>query len=235
MRGLDYLTLALMVGGLVFLFVAWMPGLTALAAPRRAGPGLARVRLAPAAIVRGRDRARRARERARRAVAGRERRGRVAVGFAERLDRRQHPGKPLRQGVGPACDRLGTARRAAAGGGAMGRDAIPSCEQTSPDADTLALTPPPPRVVPRAARDRRRLPGDHPGVGRSREHRESRRRVLPLRRSARAGGRASGSAGSPACCSHCRAPRASSRAPSAAGCCSRRSRASRRSRWARWS
>ncbi len=32
-RGLNYLTLALMVGGLVFLFCAWLPGLTAVAGP----------------------------------------------------------------------------------------------------------------------------------------------------------------------------------------------------------
>ncbi len=126
-RGLNYLTIALMLGGLAFLLFAWLPG-----AQRRSPAASQRWALASRAFarrlgttVRGGDRARRARQRARRAAAGRERRRRVAVELAERLDRRKHAGQPLRQGVGRARDRLGPARRAAAGGaGRSARDAI---------------------------------------------------------------------------------------------------------------
>jgi copper transport protein len=38
-RGLDYLTLALMIGGLAFLFFAWLPGLTAVAGPEERWAG----------------------------------------------------------------------------------------------------------------------------------------------------------------------------------------------------
>ena len=113
--------------------------------------------------------------------------------FAERLDPRKHARKPLRQGVGAARDRLGRARRAARWRlrAAASRDAIRACSRPRRRrrAARWRSTLAPARAGdPRAARDRRALPGDHAGAGRSREHPEPGRRVLPLRRAARARG-----------------------------------------------
>jgi copper transport protein len=42
-RGLDYLSIALMLGGLAFLIVAWLPGFAAVAGPEREWPAAARI------------------------------------------------------------------------------------------------------------------------------------------------------------------------------------------------
>ena len=149
------------------------PGVRAggLAARLRRGRGLragmaaggARLRGAHAPAAGRRRRARRDRERARDPAAGRFGGGRVAVVVAEKHDPAEHLGKPLWRGVGPARDRL-------AGAGVPARRGAQA---------THALAVRPDRAV-------RRLPGGHAGAQRPREHPEPHRRVLPLRRPARA-------------------------------------------------
>ncbi len=177
-RALDYVSLALFIGGLAFLLIAWLPGLQAVAgeglgtgadgggddwrAAARAFAG----RLRPAAARGGRARSRR--ERARDPAAGGERSGRLAVVIAERHGHRKHDAQPLRRSVGRAGDRLAGARSPAA------RDLGAAGQATA--------------LGPRPARPRLRLPGDHARAGRPREHPESDRDLLPVRRRARAGG-----------------------------------------------
>ena len=223
-RGLNYLTLALMVGGLVFLFFAWIPGLAAVAGAEERWSLASRVfasrlgRLFAVAIVLG----------VLVSVLGVLLQGASAAGVSlwaslkssiieNTLESRFGKVWGLR-----AIDwmLLGAVLLAAR---AMGRDAIPTL-----------------RSRPRADAGRRRRC----------RHPSARARSLALlaigalylaitpalavTRASRAPSRcsspptcctcwraASGSEASPVCCSRCRAPRAGSRAPSAAGCCSR--------------
>ena len=155
------------------------------------GAGLAHVRrthqwLLIVAIVLGVPR-----ERARHPAAGRERRRRVAVGLAQRHGPRKHAGKPLREGVGSARDRLAGARvfcwqpawrsRAAR---ATGRARM---RRRRADA-AAALGGTPPRWLLVAGRRVRGLSGGHARAIRPREHPEPDGRLLPLRRAACAGG-----------------------------------------------
>jgi copper transport protein len=147
-RGLNYLTLALMVGGLIFLFCVWMPGLVAVAGSEERWSLASRAfasrlwRLFAAAIVLG----------VVVSVLGVLLQGASAAGvslwdslkssiFESTLESRFGKVWGLR-----LIDwlLLGAVLLAAR---AMGRDAIPKLAASSRDADKLALTPPPPRVI----------------------------------------------------------------------------------------
>ncbi len=147
-RGLNYLTLALMVGGLVFLFFAWMPGLVAVAGSEERWSLASRVfasrlwRLFAVAIVLG----------VVVSVLGVLLQGASAAGVSlwaslkgsiieNTLESRFGMVWGLR-----AIDwlLLGAVLVVAR---AMGRDAIPKLRVSSRDADKLALTPRPPRVI----------------------------------------------------------------------------------------
>jgi copper transport protein len=147
-RGLNYLTLALMVGGLVFLFCAWIPGVTAVAGPEKHWSSASRVfasrlgRLFAVAIALG----------AVVSVLGVLLQGASAAGVSlwaslkssivdNTLESRFGKVWGLR-----AIDWLlvGAVLLAAR---AMGRDAIPKLRAGAPDANTFGLTPRPPRVI----------------------------------------------------------------------------------------
>ena len=207
-RGLDYLTIALMLGGLAFVAVAWLPGFAAVAdaepewqVAMRMFAGRMR-RLLILAVVLGV-----ARERARHPAARRERSRRFAVGVPEKHGSPEHDRKPVRGGVGPASDRL-----VGAGSSADGGDGAPA------------------PLAARTDRDRRSVPRGHARAQRPREHPEPDRRVLSRPTCCTCSPRACGSEVSPACCWRCPPRRERSRGRSAAGCCSRRSRASPRLR-----
>ena len=180
-RTLDYLSIALMIGGLLFMQV----GVGACAGRRSAGPE-PRWSAASAAF------ARRSRPLLAAAVVlgllvsllGVLLQGATAAGVSlwsslKARDPRRHARKPLRLGVGTARARLAAARRAPARGtsrrpgpraaafgtrvrGADGRSGQPGSRR-------------PPAVAARGARARLRLPRAHPGARRSREHRRARR------------------------------------------------------------
>jgi copper transport protein len=147
-RGLNYLTLALMVGGLAFLFFAWIPSLTAVAGPESRWSEAARVfasrlgRLFAVAIALG----------VIASVLGVLLQGASAAGVSlwaslkssvvdNTLESRFGEVWGLRAIDWVLLGALLLVARA------MGRDAIPKWRARSPDADTLALTPRPPRVI----------------------------------------------------------------------------------------
>jgi copper transport protein len=147
-RGLNYLTLALMVGGLVFLFFAWIPGLTAVAGFEARWSSASRVfasrlgRLFAVAIVLG----------VLVSVLGVLLQGASAAGVSlwaslkssiveNTLESRFGKVWGLRAIDWVLLGALLLAARA------IDRDAIPKLRATSPDADTLALTAHPPRVI----------------------------------------------------------------------------------------
>ncbi len=111
-RFLDYLSIALMLGGLIFLAFAWRPGFGETRRPRVALGGRCCGPPPPRrAAARLRRRARDRRQPARDPPPGGDRGRRLALELAEKLDRRRHARKPLRHRLAAARDRLGGARR----------------------------------------------------------------------------------------------------------------------------
>ncbi len=147
-RGLNYLTLALMVGGLVFLFFAWIPGLIAVAGSQERWASASRVfasrlgQLFAVAIVLGMVVS----------VLGVLLQGASAAGVSlwaslkSSIIENTLESRFGRVWGARAIDwvLLGTLLLASR---AMGRDAIPKLRAASPDTGTLTLTPRPPRVV----------------------------------------------------------------------------------------
>ena len=222
-RFLDYLSIALLLGGLAFSggrLAARARGgrrrRAALAGARWRSPGAA-----GSVAVRG-GRARRHRERARRPAAGRERRRRVAVGLAERHGPRRHARQSLRSGVGRARDRLAAARRVCCSRRARGTRRGPALRSRRADADGPRAVPPAPRWLLGLLGARRAYLAVTPALAVTRASRaRSGRSSRPM--SSTCSRRASGSAGSPACCSRCPRRPAGCRRRSAPGCCWRRS------------
>ena len=185
-------------------------------APSRAGrwPRRAFARAGrPAA--RGRGRARRARQRARRPAAGSQRRGRVAVELAESHGHRKHARKPLRRGCGRCGRSTGCcSARCCSPRERAGRDPCPARSTLGrrPRPRAARGVRRPPRVAAGGARARLRLPRDHPGARRSRQHPEPDAACSSPPTCSTSWPPACGWGGSPACCSRCPLRPGSSRA-----------------------
>ena len=188
-RALDYLSIALMIGGLAFLYAVWSGALAALAGPEprwsAASDGFARRawRLLAVAVVLG----------AVVSLLGVLLQGATAAGVSlwsslkgtiieSTLESRFGWVWGLR-----AVDWL-LLGALLLGARAAGRDPVPRLTPVA-DGDGLAgaQRQPPAGVAAGRARTRLRLPRDHPRARRPREHPEPHRPVLPLRRAPRAG------------------------------------------------
>ncbi len=192
-------------------------GLPRSLAPRRMAGRRADVRQAHAMVADRRGRARRARERARHPAPGSNRRRRVAVGVAERARSSKTRSKAVSGRCG-ACGRS-TGLRSAPCCRGRGRDIAEHRNRAArrrARAAPAACSPRADRRSPlRGAIWRSPLRSAATRASRARRRCSSHPTCCTCWR------QASGSEGSPVCCSPCPRRPASLRAPSAAGCCSR--------------